>query len=82
MRLPKFYLVQSGLSEEDQERVRAALSCAPSTGTFVFTDEDAKLAQTITDAPVVGLNAPLAIVGKFSALLSVVNSDGSVENLL
>lgn len=82
MKLPKFYLIQSNLSEEDRARVREALSAAPSTGTFVFSDEDAKLAQEVTEAPVMTFSSPMAIVGTFPAMLTVVNSDGSVENLL
>ena len=82
MKLPKFYLIQSGLSDENKDRVRAALGVAPTTGTFVFNDEDAKLAQDVSDAQVVSLNAPMSIVGQFPAILSVVNDDGGVETLL
>jgi hypothetical protein len=81
MPIPKFYLIKSSLTEEEAAQVSHALTiCAP-VGTFVFCEEDAKQAQSLSEAPVVGLDSPLAITGQFSAPLTVVNDDGSVQEI-
>ena len=82
MKLPRFYMIQTNLSEEDQARVRAAIDIVPSTGTFVFGDADARVAQMVSEGPVVTFESPMAVIGQFDSILSVINSDGSVEKLL
>lgn len=74
---PRFILIGRKALAHESQRVLEALRITPPTDILCASDLDAKLASVFSK-PVVGTDAPLAIVADFPFDLVTINEGGAV----